>query len=469
MTSGPVRTGVAEAARCLALDQLAAEVLVALERADVSSVLLKGAGLAHRLYASQPDRRRYSDVDLLVAPASFDRAQEVLARAGLTDVKAAWRDDEWSWYERLWRLPGPPALSVDLHRSFVGVGDHEAFWEAISRASEPHVLCGREVRVPDAAGCALVVGLHAACPGPGRKPLTDLTAALALFPDAVWDDAAALARLTRSTGAFARGLCCHPAGAAQATRLGLSPDRSRADGWSAGSDVGAMLGLTRLSALPGIRAKVRYAAGRLVPSTAFMRYTSATARRGRLGLGAAYALRISQVVARTPGAALRLGLARGGGWPAWSVGLRRPGRMARALLELGAPGWATCGWAVLAVLSVRRQLARGPLDAVSLPGPPADGADGADGHRTVSRVARCLRASCLERALVRQRWWAAQGVARDLLIGVSAPGPGFHAHAWLGPGSAGGSLREDHAGGGPELVEILRRPAPVAWLSGSQA
>jgi hypothetical protein len=48
----------------------------------------------------------------------------------------------------------------------------------------------------------------------------------------------------------------------------------------------------------------------------------------------------------------------------------------------------------------------------------------------VQTVLRCSRASCLEAALVRQRWLVSQGVHRDLVLGV-APGPPFAAHAWL--------------------------------------
>jgi hypothetical protein len=33
--------------------------------------------------------------------------------------------------------------------------------------------------------------------------------------------------------------------------------------------------------------------------------------------------------------------------------------------------------------------------------------------------------------LVRQRWLAAQGEPREISIGVTAPSPGFVAHAWL--------------------------------------
>lgn len=52
-------------------------------------------------------------------------------------------------------------------------------------------------------------------------------------------------------------------------------------------------------------------------------------------------------------------------------------------------------------------------------------------RRGVSAALRLARSSCLVRATVLQAWWLAQGEARDLIIGVTAPSKGFSAHAWL--------------------------------------
>ena len=51
--------------------------------------------------------------------------------------------------------------------------------------------------------------------------------------------------------------------------------------------------------------------------------------------------------------------------------------------------------------------------------------------RGVSAVLRRSRATCLVRSSVRQRWLAAHGDRRDLVIGVKPPAEGFAAHAWL--------------------------------------
>ncbi len=57
------------------------EILEALDRSAIPVIVLKGAALAHLLYAS-PDLRPLSDLDLLVHPAAAARAQAVLATLG---------------------------------------------------------------------------------------------------------------------------------------------------------------------------------------------------------------------------------------------------------------------------------------------------------------------------------------------------------------------------------------------------
>jgi Transglutaminase-like superfamily len=62
----------------------------------------------------------------------------------------------------------------------------------------------------------------------------------------------------------------------------------------------------------------------------------------------------------------------------------------------------------------------------------------ATARRGVEAVLRRSGATCLEAALVRQRWLRAHGVMRDVVIGVTAPRDGFRAHAWLAdPGEPG--------------------------------
>ena len=92
-------------------------------------------------------------------------------------------------------------------------------------------------------------------------------------------------------------------------------------------------------------------------------------------------------------------------------------------------------WAARASVAARRQLKTVRLEAIELP--PAPGLPRHAG-RGVQAVLRHAGGTCLERALVRQRWLAGQGVARDLVIGVAA-GPPFSAHAWLDGDAAASS------------------------------
>jgi hypothetical protein len=96
---------------------------------------------------------------------------------------------------------------------------------------------------------------------------------------------------------------------------------------------------------------------------------------------------------------------------------RRPPRIS----ELRA-AW----WTYRCLRDVRRRLAAGRTDVrVAPPALPAAAVRG------VEAVLRRVRSTCLEAALVRQRWLRAHGVLCDVVIGVAAPSDGFRAHAWL--------------------------------------
>ena len=111
-------------------------------------------------------------------------------------------------------------------------------------------------------------------------------------------------------------------------------------------------------------------------------------------------------------------------------------------------------WCVRCCRRVRRQIPRGGIDRIRLPAPPPSAA----GDRQIAGgVLRRMRATCLEGSLVLQRWHAGQQRSRTLVIGVTAPSAGFHAHAWL----------EGDADAVPEMVVILRRPPQPRWLTGA--
>ena len=85
-------------------------------------------------------------------------------------------------------------------------------------------------------------------------------------------------------------------------------------------------------------------------------------------------------------------------------------------------------WALRAVRSVRRQLRTTGYVGIAVPSLPADQDAAARGVRIVLRR---LPATCLERAMIAQRWRAAKGDPRDVVVGVLGTGDDFRAHAWV--------------------------------------
>jgi hypothetical protein len=85
-------------------------------------------------------------------------------------------------------------------------------------------------------------------------------------------------------------------------------------------------------------------------------------------------------------------------------------------------------WAQRTLQRARRQLAAGRVKDILLAPPPALPASA---RRGVEAVLRRRRRTCLEAALVRQRWLAAHGLPSEIVIGVSTPSDDFIAHAWI--------------------------------------
>ncbi len=99
-------------------------------------------------------------------------------------------------------------------------------------------------------------------------------------------------------------------------------------------------------------------------------------------------------------------------------------------------------WALRSVRSARRQLRRSGYRGLTLP-PVPELPESAS--RGVNAVIRRLPATCLERAVVLQRWRAAHGDRHDVVVGVSGTREDFKAHAWLDderPAAEAGDFRE---------------------------
>jgi hypothetical protein len=105
-------------------------------------------------------------------------------------------------------------------------------------------------------------------------------------------------------------------------------------------------------------------------------------------------------------------------------------------------------WTLRAIRTARGNLRRPDFGADRIPLPPPVSANA--GHAVRGVLAR-RHDSCLVRALVLQRWHAAHGERRDLVIGVTPPRQGFRAHAWID-----GDPTCHEAG----FIELLRRSGP---------
>ena len=406
------------AAQALALDAAAVDTIRRLEAADIDVLLIKGPVTGLRLYPGSPGARNYCDVDLLVAPDNFAAAQHVLAGNGYEPGAPGVRPSEIDDREVKWYYPGDARLPIDLHRSLGWVGDPLALWDRLWTDRTSMSLQGAAVQVPDVAGSALVLALHASRAGRAQKPYRDLARAVVMFDDAHWRRAIETARACDAMPGFALGLDAVPEARPLLARFDL-PITARpamlvaASHSQAGSMFGAVMRLR------GRRAVTRYLIDMAFPSVARMHQARPASRAGRLALARAYGHRWLRAARTLPRGLVDLRQARNGG-PA--------GRD---------------DWTADALLFVRAELATTGIGQTN----PFRAPRRKITESSVGIVLERNAASCLERSLVRQRFYAAHGQHRELIIGVSPPNQDFHAHAWL----------SGDAGEGDDLYQIMPR------------
>lgn len=301
------------------LDALAGEVTEALASADVRSILLKGPVTAKWLYADDPDARPYEDVDLLVAPSEHRRAEEVLLGLGFEAPANAVRlVDEFEYHSSAWhrREPGAPSDVheprscflhcgvVDLHHTLHFLEDipSERVWQVVANQTERWELAGATVEVPGPAVRTLQVALHPTPEGPpDAQSWQDLRRAIAVVDRATWEAAATLARDFGADGAMGVGLRLVPEGVELAHRLGLPDAPPPSFLLKQAQAPPEIRSVARLTELPGLRRKIRFAVQKVFPPAAFLRQWSPLASRSRLGLVAAYGIRAASALARLPG------------------------------------------------------------------------------------------------------------------------------------------------------------------------
>ena len=292
------------AVQCLWLDAVAAEVTTALSANGLRSVLLKGPVTARWLYPDDQTARHYRDVDLLVAPDVYAGAEEVLVSLGFDRSHEERLSDEVELHGHEWRR-GSDGAAVDLHRSLHFLEDlpAEMVWRSVAEATVPFEVAGTTVEAPSLPWRTLHVVLHASPEGPPeRQSWADLARALDVLDEALWREAAALAASLNVEAAMGAGLRLLPQGRELAGRLGL-PDRPP-DRFVLRRDTAPrqVRSVARLVELRGSRRRARYVAQKLFPPPDFLRQWTPLASRSRLGLAAAYGLRLVWSFARLPSA-----------------------------------------------------------------------------------------------------------------------------------------------------------------------
>ena len=259
----------------------------------IPSLLLKGPALVSRLYGDGTSRP-YVDSDLLVERRHFTDAESVLSALGFERFFENERSaPDWAHHSHDWARPGT-GLGVELHWTLMHYGVcPERLWSAFMHGSQLLCVGGVLVDVPGDTQLAMHTAVHVAEHGAAGTPAEDLLRAIDRFPVTTWVAARELSRELDAASAFAAGLRMLDSGRELAARLGLAPGGV------------AAFALDRLSGTQGWRAKARVAFRIAVPEPIYMRsFNRPLARRGKLGLAAAYAWRPVDLVIRTPPALL---------------------------------------------------------------------------------------------------------------------------------------------------------------------
>jgi Uncharacterised nucleotidyltransferase len=275
----------------MAVDAVTANVVAALGRAGIASILLRGPAIGRWLY-DEGDIRSYRDVDLLVEPDKRPEAEAVLAGLGLVHRQAGFAPGESVEHASEW-ICRHPSVVVDLHHGIEGIrAETGELWAALTSDADRINVAGVPADAPGEPALALIVALHAAHHGlHGSKHLEELRRALERADLETWQAALQLAERLEAVPSLAAGLRLLPEGAAVAERLQLPHGSDRVTALRAASAHSTAIGFARIVAAPGVRSKLALAARKLVPTPAFMRHWSGLARRGRPGLVLAYVWR----------------------------------------------------------------------------------------------------------------------------------------------------------------------------------
>jgi Uncharacterised nucleotidyltransferase len=284
----------------LRIDGDTVQVLESFARAGIQALVLKGPSIAYWLYANVAERP-YFDCDLLVAPGDFDAAERQLRSLGYLPLLDRWGLPSW-WYGHAvpWTHPGG-RVSVDLHRTLIGVGaDHAMAWRVLSAGADEILVGGRRASCLGLPARAMHVALHAAQHGPDTQPAADLERALTLGDDDLWREAASLAGQLDATEAFVAGLRLNPEGERLATRLALPHVRSVTTELRASTPPPLALGFERLARERTMRGRAEIVWRNLAPNPRSLRASDPEAAGSRRGLVVAYGRRLAWLAGHAP-------------------------------------------------------------------------------------------------------------------------------------------------------------------------
>lgn len=283
----------------LRIDTATAELVCALERCGVASIVLKGASLND--WYPQDSARTYLDGDVLVAPDNVRAAGRVLVSLGYRKAAdqrglPAW----WTGHAGGWERDRD-GVAIDLHMRLQGVElEPAAAWTRLWADRVPFTLASQPANKLSEPAQVLYATLHATHHGVGNlRGLRNLNAALDAVDEVGWGAALELARELDALAAFGTGLRLTAAGVEMAERIGAPVVRSVKTELFASTPPPVALGLEQLAAANGLR-RVEIILRKLLPPPSFIRHWWLPAGRSRRMLVAGYLYRPVWLLQRAP-------------------------------------------------------------------------------------------------------------------------------------------------------------------------
>lgn len=288
---------VAILANNLLVDRLTAEIASLFSDGGIDCMLIKGPAIGAWLW---PDEvRGYGDSDLLVSPASWAQAKEMLEEAGFLNYQGPLDHPRMGSFAstEFWR----GSENVDLHSTLAGLeAAPDQVWESLWQRAGQQQVGGQWIAVPDRPSILMNLPLHVVNHLRESKPKEDLRRGIHQGGLEQWQSAAQLADELSGLAAFATGLRTVPEGLSLARVLGIEEGRSVQFDLRA-TYVPTAEGLNELLS-PELTISRRGALVRreIFPTPAFMRWWAPLARRGTFGLLLSYPYRWAWLALKVP-------------------------------------------------------------------------------------------------------------------------------------------------------------------------